>query len=256
MAKLDIHQFPCLSDNYGVLIRDAEAGVCAAIDAPEAKAVEKALADTGWRLTQILTTHHHNDHTAGNIALKAATGCTIIGPRAEAAKIPGIDRQVGEGDSFAFGGFQVHVLDTPGHTAGHITYWIPAAGVAFVGDVLFAIGCGRVIEGTMEMMWGSLSKVARLPPATRIYCGHEYTAANAQFALTIDPDNAALRKRAKEVETLRAAGKPTLPTRLDIELEINPFLRAASPAIRKRLGLENAADWQVFAEIRERKNRA
>jgi len=256
MAKLDVHQFPCLSDNYGVLIRDAEAGVCASIDAPEAAAVQRALAETGWRLTHILVTHHHGDHTGGNLAVKAATGCTIVGPRGEAAKVPGIDRQVGEGDTLALGGFQVHVIDTPGHTAGHVSYWIPAAGVAFVGDTLFAIGCGRVIEGTMEMMWTSLAKVARLPPATRLYCGHEYTVANARFALTVDPDNAALQKRAREVEALRAAGKPTLPTRLDIELETNPFLRAASPAIRKRLGMEKAADWQVFGELRERKNRS
>jgi hydroxyacylglutathione hydrolase len=256
MAKLDVHQFTCLSDNYGVLIRDAEAGVCASIDAPEAAAVQRALAEKGWRLTHILVTHHHGDHTGGNLAVKAATGCTIVGPRGEAAKVPGIDRQVGEGDTLAFGGFQVHVIDTPGHTAGHVSYWIPAAGVAFVGDTLFAIGCGRVIEGTMEMMWTSLAKVARLPPATRLYCGHEYTVANARFALTVDPDNAALQKRAREVEALRAAGKPTLPTRLDVELETNPFLRAASPAIRKRLGMEKAADWQVFGELRERKNRS
>jgi hydroxyacylglutathione hydrolase len=256
MAQLDFHQFPCLQDNYGVLIRDAEAGVTASIDAPEAVSVRKALADKGWKLTHILTTHHHGDHTAGNLAIKAETGCTIIGPKAEAARIPGIDRSVGEGDSFAFGAFQVHVLDTPGHTAGHITYWIPAAGVAFVGDTLFAIGCGRVIEGSMETMWRSLSKIARLPPATRLYCGHEYTVANAKFALTIEPGNRALQARAKEVADLRAAGKPTLPTRLDLELETNPFLRPGEPAIRKLLGMEKAEDWQVFGEIRERKNRS
>jgi hydroxyacylglutathione hydrolase len=255
MAKLDIHQFPCLSDNYGVLIRDAEAGVCASIDAPEAAAVRGALAETGWRLTHILTTHHHHDHTAGNLALKEETGCTIIGPKGEAQRIPGIDKAVGEGDAFSFGGFQVHVLDTPGHTAGHITFWIPAAAVAFVGDTLFAIGCGRVNEGTMETMWSSLSKIARLPPATKLYCGHEYTVSNAKFALTIDPDNVELAARAKEVEALRAAGKPTLPTRVDIELATNPFLRASNAAIRNRLGMAQAADWQVFGEIRERKNR-
>jgi hydroxyacylglutathione hydrolase len=255
MAKLDIHQFPCLSDNYGVLIRDAEAGVCASIDAPEAGAVRAALAATGWRLTHILTTHHHADHTDGNLAIKKETGCTIIGPRGEAARIPGLDKSVGEGDTFTFGGFQVHVLETPGHTAGHISYWIPGAAVAFVGDTLFAMGCGRVNEGTMETMWTSLSKIARLPPATKIYCGHEYTASNAKFALTIDPDNTNLQMRAKDVEALRAAGKPTLPTRLDNELATNPFLRAGNAAIRNRLGMAKAEDWQVFGEIRERKNR-
>jgi hydroxyacylglutathione hydrolase len=256
MAKLDIHQFACLSDNYGVLIRDADAGVTAAIDAPETKAVEAALKETGWSLTHILTTHHHADHTDGNLDLKRATGCRIIGPKGEAAKIPGIDETVGEGDTFAFGGFKVHVLETPGHTAGHISYWIPQAGAAFVGDTVFAMGCGRVIEGTMEQMWSSLSKIVKLPPATRLYCGHEYTIANAKFALTIEPENTALAKRAEEVTALRAAGKPTLPTRLDIELETNPFLRPHVPAIRKRLGMEDAKDWQVFGEIRERKNRA
>ena len=256
MAKLDIHQFPCLSDNYGVLIHDAERGLTASIDAPNADAVRAALKDKGWKLTHIFTTHHHGDHTDGNLALKAETACTIVGPQAEAARIPGIDTKVGEGDTFDFGGVKVHVLDTPGHTAGHITFWLPAAGVAFVGDTVFAMGCGRVNEGTMEMMWRSVDKIAKLPPATRLYCGHEYTIANAKFALTIDPGNTALVARADAVGKLRAAGKPTLPTRVDVELATNPFLRPRDPAIRKRLGMETAHDWQVFGEIRERKNRA
>ena len=255
MAKLDIQQFPCLSDNYGVLIRDAEADVTAAIDAPDAKAVAAALQEKGWRLTHILTTHHHGDHTAGNLALKADTKCTIIGPRGEAAKVPGIDKQVGEGDTFKFGSFEVRVLDTPGHTAGHITYLIPSAGVAFVGDTLFAIGCGRVIEGNAQMMWNSLQKLMALPKETQVYCGHEYTQSNAKFALTIEPENAALVKRAKEVDQLRAAGKPTLPTNIGIELETNPFLRPHVPAIQKRLGMAGKPEWQIFGEIRERKNR-
>jgi hydroxyacylglutathione hydrolase len=255
MAKLDIHQFPCLSDNYGVLIRDAEAGVTAAIDAPDASQVAAALKEKGWRLTHILTTHHHGDHTAGNLALKADTKCTIIGPRGEAAKVPGIDKQVGEGDTFKFGSFEVRVLDTPGHTAGHITYLIPSAGVAFVGDTLFAIGCGRVIEGNAQMMWNSLQKLMALPKETQVYCGHEYTQSNAKFALTIEPENAALVKRAKEVDQLRAAGKPTLPTNIGIELETNPFLRPSVPAIQQRLGMTGKPEWQIFGEIRERKNR-
>jgi hydroxyacylglutathione hydrolase len=255
MAKLDIHQFPCLSDNYGVLIRDAEAGATAAIDAPDASQVAAALKEKGWRLTHILTTHHHGDHTAGNLALKAETKCTIIGPRGEAAKVPGIDKQVGEGDTFKFGSFEVRVLDTPGHTAGHITYWIPSAGVAFVGDTLFAIGCGRVIEGNAQMMWNSLQKLMALPKETQVYCGHEYTQSNAKFALTIEPENAALVKRAKEVDQLRAAGKPTLPTNIGIELETNPFLRPSVPAIQQRLGMTGKPEWQIFGEIRERKNR-
>ncbi len=256
MATLDIHQFPCLSDNYGVLIRDAAAGVVAAIDAPNAAQVTAALAEKAWKLTHILTTHHHGDHTDGNLALKAATGCTIIGPKAEAAKIPGIDRQVGDGDIVKFGGFDVRVFDTPGHTLGHISYWMPEADVAFVGDTMFALGCGRVSEGTMEMMWTSLAKLMTLPPATAIYAGHEYTASNAKFALTIEPDNAALQVRVKEITALRSAGKPTLPTRLDLELATNPFLRVTSPEIIKRLGMTGAKSWEIFGEIRERKNRS
>jgi hydroxyacylglutathione hydrolase len=256
MAKLDVHQFPCLSDNYGVLIRDAERDVTAAIDAPDAKAVEEALAARGWRLTHILTTHHHADHTAGNLPLKARTGCTIIGPRAEAGKVPGIDRSVADGEVIEFGSHEVRVLDTPGHTLGHISYWLPADRLAFVGDTLFAMGCGRVIEGSAQVMWQSLQKLMALPPETVVYCGHEYTQANAKFALTVEPENDALRQRAKETAELRAAGKPTLPTSMRLELETNPFLRPRVPAIQRRLGLEGKQDWQIFAEIRERKNRA
>jgi hydroxyacylglutathione hydrolase len=238
-----------------VLIRDADAGVTASIDAPDAKAVAAALAAKGWRLTHILTTHHHADHTQGNLALKAETGCSIVGPRGEAAKVPGIDKQVSEGDTFKFGGHEVRVLDTPGHTAGHITYWLPADNVAFVGDTLFAIGCGRVIEGNAQMMWESLRKLMALPRETAVYCGHEYTQANAKFALTIEPENEALKKRAKEVDQLRAAGKATLPTTIGVELETNPFLRPHVAAIQKRLGMTGKPEWQIFGEIRERKNR-
>jgi hydroxyacylglutathione hydrolase len=255
MPKLEIHQFMCLSDNYGVLVHDPAAGSTASIDAPEADAVRKALGTKGWKLTHILVTHHHGDHTAGIAPLKAEAGCTVIGPKAEANRIKGLDKVVAEGDAFDFGSTQVRVLDTPGHTSGHISYWVPSESVAFVGDTLFAIGCGRVIEGTPQMMWQSLQKIAALPPATEVYCGHEYTLANAKFALTIEPENEALRQRAAEVEKLRSAGKFTLPTRVDVELATNPFLRPQVPAIRKRLGLEQARDWQVFAEIRERKNR-
>lgn len=254
-AGLEIHQFPCLSDNYGVLIRDGERGVVASIDAPSAADVKAALAAKGWKLTHILTTHHHHDHTDGNLELKRDTGCHIVGPLAEAQKIPGIDEAVAEGDTFKWGSFDVTVIETPGHTKGHIIYWIPAAKVAFVGDTLFAMGCGRVNEGTMADMWSGLAKLSKLPGDTMLYCGHEYTASNARFALTIEPENEALQSRAKLVEALRADGKPTLPTRLDLELATNPFLRVKSAAIRQRLGMETAEDWQVFGELRERKNR-
>jgi hydroxyacylglutathione hydrolase len=255
MADLQIHQFNCLSDNFGVLVHDPASGNTASIDAPEADAVRKALAGKGWKLTHILVTHHHADHTQGIAPLKAETGCKVIGPKGEAQKIPTLDQTTGGGDTLSFGGHEVQVIDTPGHTAGHITYFIPSQKVAFVGDTLFAIGCGRVIEGNPQMMWESLSKLAKLPGDTMIYCGHEYTLSNAKFALTIEPENVALKARAAEVEQLRAAGKPTCPSRLDQEMAINPFLRPQVPAIRKRLGLEGAADWEVFAEIRERKNK-
>lgn len=255
MPRLEIHQFPCLSDNFGVLIRDPARDVTASIDAPDAGAVTAALKEKGWTLTHILTTHHHADHTDGNLALKQQTKCTIVGPRAEAAKIPAIETKVGDGDTFQFGGHEVQVLETPGHTAGHISYYIPSAKVAFVGDTLFAVGCGRVIEGNAQMMWTSLRKLMALPKDTTVYCGHEYTQSNAKFALTIEPDNTALQKRAKEIDALRAAGKATLPTTIGLELETNPFLRPHVAAIQQRLGMAGKPEWEIFGEIRERKNR-
>jgi hydroxyacylglutathione hydrolase len=256
MSALAIRQFPCLKDNYGVLIHDEESGLTASIDAPEAAAVKRALDETGWRLTHIFCTHHHADHTAGNRTLKAETRCIVLGPEKESSRIPCLDRGLQEGEIFDFGTHEVRVLGTPGHTIGHVSYWLPTAGVAFVGDTLFAMGCGRVLEGDYEMMWASLKKLARLPTETEVYCGHEYTLANAQFGLTIEPDNDALKARTREVEALRAAGKPTLPTRIGLELDTNVFLRPHAASIRERLGLRGAPDWKVFAEIRERKNRA
>lgn len=253
---LDIHQFRCLTDNYGVLLRDTTTGAVASIDAPDSNQVAAALETKKWGLTDILATHHHGDHTAGIAPLKARFSCRVVGPRDEAARIPALDDAVAGGDVVKFGAHDVRVLATPGHTAGHVSYWLPDAGVAFVGDTLFAMGCGRVLEGTMEQMWRSVESIGKLPPATLLYCGHEYTVANARFAMSVEPENAALAARLAEMETLRAAGRPTLPTRVDLELATNPFLRPRSPAIRKRLGLEAAEDWQVFAELRERKNRS
>ena len=256
MTQIEIHQFACLKDNYGVLIHDPEGGQTASIDAPDDAAVTAALQETGWRLTHILATHHHADHTAGIAALKARSQCLVIGPKGESARIPGLDKPVGEPDSFRLGHFEVKVLDTPGHTIGHVSYWLPGAQVAFVGDTLFAMGCGRVLEGTPEMMYGSLKKIAALPSETRLYCGHEYTLANAKFGLTIEPENAALKRRKDDVEALRAAGAATLPTDVGLELETNVFLRPHVGAIRKRLGFDGEPDWKVFAEIRERKNKS
>jgi hydroxyacylglutathione hydrolase len=256
MPRLDIHQFSCLKDNYGVLVHDRESGETVSIDAPEAGAVEGALEVTGWKLTGIFVTHHHADHTGGIARLKAATRCKVIGPAAEASRIPELDQGVAEGDRLSIGRYEVRVLDTPGHTVGHVCYFIPEARVVFVGDTLFAMGCGRVLEGNHEMMWNSLRKLSRLPDETAIYCGHEYTLANAQFGLNIEPENVRLRERAREVEQARSAGKPTLPTTVSLELATNVFLRPHVSAIRNRLGMRVEADWRVFGAIRERKNKA
>jgi hydroxyacylglutathione hydrolase len=247
--------FPCLTDNFGVLIHDPASGATASIDAPEAAPVEAALAKTGWRLTDILVTHHHNDHTAGIGELKARHKCRVVAPRAEAQRIAHVDESVAEGDKVAVGALAARVIDTPGHTAGHISYFFPADKLAFVGDTLFSIGCGRVIEGTPEMMWDSLLKLRALPDDTRFYCGHEYTAANIRFAKTIEPNNTALEARSAEVAKLLAAGEPTIPATIAAEKAANPFLRADDAEVAKAVGLGEAPAWKVFAEIRQRKNR-
>jgi hydroxyacylglutathione hydrolase len=248
------HLFPCLQDNYGVLLHDPTSGSTAAIDAPEAAAVEAALTATGWKLTDILVTHHHSDHTAGIPELKQRYGCRVVAPRAEAARIANTDVTVEENDTVGVGGLAGRVIDTPGHTAGHISYWFGSENLAFVGDTLFSIGCGRVIEGTPEMMWESLLKLRNLPDQTQIFCGHEYTAANIAFARSIDPNNAALVARAEEVAALRAKHKPTIPTTLGAEKAANPFLRADNPALAAAVGMSGRAPAQVFAKIRGAKD--
>jgi hydroxyacylglutathione hydrolase len=247
--------FPCLSDNYGVLIHDPGSGATASIDAPEAAAVEAALKKTGWTLTDILVTHHHADHTAGIGELKERHRCRVVAPRAEKQPIAHVDEKVGEGDAVTVGSLQGRVIDTPGHTAGHISYFFPADKLAFVGDTLFSIGCGRVIEGNAEMMWQSLLKLRALPDDTQFFCGHEYTAANVKFAKTIEPDNRALAMRADEVTKLRAGGQPTIPATIGAEKKENPFLRADMPEVAKAVGLAGSPAWKVFAEIRDRKNK-
>jgi hydroxyacylglutathione hydrolase len=250
------HLFPCLQDNYGVLLHDPESGATAAIDAPEAAPVEAALTEMGWRLTDILVTHHHADHTGGIAELKARHRCRVVAPHGEAAKIPDVDETVRENDKVRVGRLEGHVLETPGHTAGHISYVFPTDKLAFVGDTLFSIGCGRVIEGTMEMMWQSLLKLRGLPDDTRVFCGHEYTQANIRFAKTIEPVNPALAAREKKVDMLRAVRQPTIPSTLGEEKAANPFLRADVPAVAKSVGLAGQPAWKVFAEIRERKNKS
>jgi hydroxyacylglutathione hydrolase len=250
------HLFLCLKDNYGVLLHDPAQGVTAAIDAPEAAPIEAALKATGWKLTDILVTHHHADHTQGIAELKQNHRCRVVAPHGEAAKIPLVDETVREGDKVRVGSLEGRVLETPGHTAGHISYVFGADKLAFVGDTLFSIGCGRVIEGTPEMMWQSLLKLRALPDDIRIYCGHEYTQANVRFAKTIEPANAALGARAQQVDKLVAAHTPTIPSTMGEEKAANPFLRADIAEVAKSVGLSGQPAWKVFAEIRERKNRS
>ncbi|MFO1089037.1 MAG: hydroxyacylglutathione hydrolase [Hyphomicrobiales bacterium] len=255
MPSLMIEQFPCREDNFGVLVHDPATKLTAAIDAPDAAAVERALARTGWTLTHILVTHHHGDHVEGILPLKERHGAKVVANRADAHRIPGVDVTVEPGQSFRFGSHEAEIIDTPGHTVGHIAWHFPQANVAFVGDTLFSLGCGRVIEGTMDQMWSSLERLRRLPDDTKIYCGHEYTVANAKFALSVDPENPALQARAREADAERAQGKATLPVTIGAEKRENPFLRPEDPAIRRGLGMEKAKDAEVFGELRQRKNR-
>lgn len=254
MSKIEIHQFAALKDNYGYLVHEPSSGATAAIDTPEVAPILKALDERGWTLTHILNTHHHFDHAGGNAELKAKTGCTIVGPRGEQDLIPGIDRAVGEGDIVELGAARARVIDVPGHTRGHIAYHFADDRVVFVGDTLFALGCGRLFEGTADEMWTSLSKLMALPDDTVVYCAHEYTQSNARFALTVEPQNAALAARAKEIDARRAAGQWTVPTTIALEKATNPFLRAASRDLRITVGLEAAANVDVFAETRRLKD--
>lgn len=251
---LEIEQFMCHSDNFGILARNPDSGEAFLVDAPQEAPILAAIERTGWRPATLLITHHHADHVEANLALKEKFGLTIIGPEAEKAKIPGIDLTVRGGDAIKVAGLSVRVIDTPGHTLGHVSYHFQKDHVVFAADTLFALGCGRLLEGTPAQMVSSLSKLAALPPETQVYCGHEYTQSNARFALTVDPGNAELKARAEEIDRLRADGKPTLPTTIGRELATNPFLRWGDPAIRQTLGMADADDVAVFAEIRKRKD--
>lgn len=255
-AALEVELLPVLGDNYLYLLHEPASDTWGVVDPAAAAPVLERLRQRDAGLDWAFVTHHHADHIAGLAELKAATGCRAVGPRAEAGRIFGLDQLVADGDRVAFGTLAAEVLETPGHTRGHVSYWFPEAEALFCGDTLFALGCGRLFEGDAATMWRSLGRLAALPDTTRVYCGHEYTLSNARFALTIDPDNAALRARAAEVEALRAKGRPTIPSTIGLEKATNPFLRAADPMIRRRLGLERAADAEVFGEIRRRKDRA
>ncbi|HMB74054.1 MAG TPA: hydroxyacylglutathione hydrolase [Gammaproteobacteria bacterium] len=249
-----VHMFSCLSDNYGYLLHEPEHELTAAIDTPDAEVIARELEVTGWRLTHILNTHHHGDHAGGNLELKSRTGCQIIGPGGDAARIPGIDRGVGDGDTIEFGDSVIEVFETPGHTSGHIVFLLREARIAFVGDTLFSLGCGRLFEGTPAQMWNSLQKIMAWPQDTQLYCAHEYTLANGRFAKTVEPHNEALASRLAEVEALRARAQPSIPSTLATELQTNPFLRPDSAELRGVLGMPDASTVEVFARTRALKD--
>lgn len=252
---MEIHQFECLSDNYGYLLHDSESGVTACVDTPDLDAIERALAHKGWSLTHIFNTHHHPDHVGANLALKARYGCQIIGPLREAERIPGLDIEVSEGDVVSVGGARATVHDMPGHTLGHIVYHFQQLKVAFVGDVIFPMGCGRLFEGTSSQAWRSLQSIAGWPKETWLYCAHEYTQANGRFALSVEPGNQALQQRCSAVAEARIRGEFTVPSQVGLELETNPFLRGHSAEIKSRLSLQDADSKSIFAALRQRKDR-
>ena len=245
----EIVTIPCLSDNYAFILHDDATGATALVDVPEAKPILEVLENRGWALSDVWITHHHDDHVQGLAQVLAHHSAT-----ADVHRLPPLDRQIADGDSFDFAGHTVQVLDVSGHTLGHIAFYLAEAEAVFTADSLMALGCGRLFEGTPAQMWKSLGKLAALPPETLVCSGHEYTASNAKFALTIDPHNPRLISRSREVEDSRASGIPTVPSALALELATNPFLRAADSNIRNRLGLSNASDVDVFTEIRARKD--
>ena len=248
---LEIHQFPCLSDNYGFLLHDPDSGETAAIDTPDGAEYLKQAEAKGWRITAIWNTHWHPDHAGGNTAIVEATGAKVIAPQ-EVERISPIDRVVAHGDEVTLGAHVAKVIDVSGHTNGHIAYHLSQDAIAFVGDSVFALGCGRMFEGEPQQFWDSLERIKALPPQTTLYCAHEYTAANAKFALHADPDNAALQAYAREIDAKRAKDEPTVPTELGRELETNPFLRADAPAMQARWGGDTPA--ATFAALRAAKD--
>jgi hydroxyacylglutathione hydrolase len=252
----EIRTFTCLNDNFGYLIHDVETKATASIDAPEAGPILKALEREGWQLTDILITHHHGDHVGGVAELKQKYNCRVVAPHDKTTNIANVDLRVANAEIVKVGSLLGRVLETPGHTLDHISYVFDTEKALFAADTLFSIGCGRVFEGTHPMMWDSLLKLRALPDDFKLYCGHEYTASNVKFALTVDPDNAALQARAAEVARLRAENKPTIPSLLGDEKRTNVFLRADEPSIAARLHMKGADATVVFGELRERKNKS
>lgn len=252
---LQIVTVPCLDDNYAFLAHDPESGETTLVDVPEAGPILAALAERGWGLTRVLLTHHHGDHHQGLAEVLKTHKAQVIGAAADAHRLPPLDRAVSPGDKVAIGSETGTVIDVSGHTVGHVAYHFPGAAVLFTGDSLMALGCGRLFEGTAPQMWASLSRLAALPDDTLVCSGHEYTLANARFAMTVDPDNPALAARVTETEAAHAEGRPTVPSQLGVEKATNPFLRADRPDLARQVGMEGADPAEVFAEIRGRKDR-
>ncbi len=252
---LELVTVPCRADNYAFVLHDPQTGATAVVDVPDAAPIRATLAERGWGLTDILITHHHNDHIDGVAELVAETGAKTWGNGADAARLPHLDHDVRDGNSIRIGNETGQVIEVSGHTIGHIAFHFPQSAMAFTADSLMALGCGRLFEGTPAQMYDSLTRLAALPPETIIGSGHEYTASNAKFALTIEPGNAALISRSKAISAARAEGRPTVPSTLRDELETNPFLRAHIPTVKTHLGMDLAPDVEVFAEIRARKDR-
>lgn len=253
MALL-LETIPCLADNYAYLLHDEQSGETALVDAPEVAPILARLSARNWSLTDILLTHHHHDHVGGVDALRAETGARVLGAKADRHRLPNLDREVEDGDHVHVCGADIAVIDVPGHTVGHVAFHLAGEGLAFTGDSLMALGCGRLFEGTAAQMWDSLSRLAELPDDTQICSGHEYAAANARFALTLESDNPDLEARAARITSLRSDDQPTVPVSLAEERATNPFLRASIPAVKAAVGLAEAQDVAVFAEIRRRKD--
>jgi len=251
---LEIQQIPVLNDNYIYLIHDSLSKETAVIDPAVASPVIEVLKENNWRLTYLLNTHHHSDHVGGNLELKQQTQCQIVGAAIDEHRIPGIDQKVQEGDTLKIGSYTIEIINCAGHTTGHIAFYIPEANALFCGDTLFAMGCGRLFEGSAEQMQHSLAKFSALPLNTQIYCAHEYTLANSRFALSVEPHNNDLLTSIEHIKKLTSKKQATIPTTLEQELATNPFLRTSSPEIKKNLAMPNASNLEIFTELRERKN--
>jgi hydroxyacylglutathione hydrolase len=251
---LEIIQIPVLTDNYIYLLHDSVSGETAAVDPALAQPVLDVIKQRGWQLTYILNTHHHGDHVGGNLELKRETGCQIIGSAADKHRIPAIDRCVSDGEHITIGKHSAQVMETAGHTSGHIVYYFAEDNALFCGDTLFVMGCGRLFEGSAEQLWQSLQKLKTLPAETRVYCAHEYSENNARFALSVEPDNLALQQKMKVIQQRRANNLPTVPSTIGEELSTNPFLREDSPAIRATLSCMTNTPVEVFARLRRLKD--